>query len=317
MRRPGASRLGRWPAAAALVFLAQGSAASAQSPGPLPPTGPIGACGFDVATLNFQGSPKQQAACLLRHVGRKGVIDPAPARLPKVLRARVGEPVRLDPAAIARQLQATGCAALVESLSWPVSRAHDNDPKAPQLRYFVIHDTSTPYLGERPFPPRMDQDPAVNDVSPYTGPNAVAHAFIDRKGALIWGHDFSTPWRATKLESRVVGLPAKGLFIHIENVEPRRFDPEGPPGNGWIAPRPGLTAAQYERLALLYVVASRRAGVWLIPAFHADVDEGIPAAHDDPQNFDMAAFADALRRRIQAIKAVERQTRRAGVSPAT
>ena len=204
------------------------------------------------------------------------------------------------------QLEASACGALVASLAWPVSRANSNDPNAPQLRYFVIHDTSTPYLGDKPFPRGMDQDPTINDVSPYTGANAVAHAFIDRRGAIIWGHDFATPWRATKLESRIVGVPAKGLFVHIENVEPC-FDPKGPPRNGWMGPRPGLSANQYDRLALLYLVASRRAVSWPIPAFHADVDEGIPAAHDDPQNFDLSAFASALRARLQAIKALERK----------
>ncbi len=266
--------------------------------------------------LSFRGAPRAQAACLLRPPKEGGAIDSQPIRLPKVLRERVGEPMRLSRVAIARQLEASGCGALVESLSWPVSRAHDNDPAAPQLRYFVIHDTSTPFLGEKPFPRHMDEDPAVNDVSAYTGPNAVAHAFVDRRGAIIWGHDFAVPWRATKLESRVVGVPAKGLFIHIENVEPRRSDPRGPPKNGWMGPRPGLTANQYDRLALLYLVASRRAGVWLIPAFHADVDEGIPAAHDDPQNFDISAFAAALRTRLQAIKALDRRAQRAGAAPA-
>jgi hypothetical protein len=293
---------------AALIVLAGSAGAETEPPADEVPIGP---CGFTIKALSFRGSPAEQAACLLRPPRPGGVIGQAPIRLPKVLRDRVGRPVRVDRAVIARQLEASGCGALVESLAWPVSRAHDNDPTAPQLRYFVIHDTSTPFLGEKPFPPRMDQDPSINDVSPYTGPNAVAHAFIDRKGALIWGHDFSMPWRATKLESRVVGLPAKGLFIHIENVEPRRSDPSGPAGNGWVAPKPGLTPNQYDRLALLYLVASRRAGVWLIPAFHADVDEGIPDAHDDPQNFDLDAFAAALRARLLAVKALERKRARA------
>src|SRR5262249_30185402 len=160
-------------------------------------------------------------------------------------RERVGEAMQLDAGAIAREFQASGCGALVESLSRPVSRARDNDAAAPQLRYFVIHDTSSPYLEDKPFPRALDGDPTVNDVARFLGANAVAHAFVDRRGAILWGHDFSTPWRATKLESRIVGAPAKGLFIHIENVEPRRRDPNGPPGNDWIAPRPGLTANQY------------------------------------------------------------------------
>ena len=41
---------------------------------------------------------------------------------------------------------------------------------------------------------------------------------------------------------------------------------------------------------MLYVLASARAGTWMIPAFHANIDRGIPDAHDDPQNFNLAAF---------------------------
>ena len=36
-------------------------------------------------------------------------------------------------------------------------------------------------------------------------------------------------------------------------------------------------------MALAILSHGRR---WLIPAFHATVDAGIPDAHDDPQNFD-------------------------------
>ena len=64
--------------------------------------------------------------------------------------------------------------------------------------------------------------------------------------------------------------------------------------NDAVAPNPGFTQEQYDRLALLYVVASSRAGVWMIPAFHAAIDEDISDAHDDPQNFDLANFDTSL-----------------------
>ena len=47
-------------------------------------------------------------------------------------------------------------------------------------------------------------------------------------------------------------------------------------------------------LALVYTVASRRAGFWMIPAFHSVLDEGIRNKHDDPQNFELAQFAQSL-----------------------
>jgi hypothetical protein len=49
--------------------------------------------------------------------------------------------------------------------------------------------------------------------------------------------------------------------------------------------------AQSERLALLYVAAGRRGGSWMVPEFHAAIDEAISDAHDDPQNFDLTTFA--------------------------
>jgi len=32
----------------------------------------------------------------------------------------------------------------------------------------------------------------------------------------------------------------------------------------------------------------------MVPAFHAVIDEGIPNAHDDPQNFELVKFDVAL-----------------------
>jgi hypothetical protein len=52
-------------------------------------------------------------------------------------------------------------------------------------------------------------------------------------------------------------------------------------------------------LAALYVYASARAGHWLIPAFHSTVDDLIPDAHDDPQNFDLGRFGKELDKLVQ------------------
>jgi hypothetical protein len=234
----------------------------------------LGVCHFSVAALSFQGSPVDQARCLLRHVEPRGVISPYPAKLPRVLAARIGRPMEIDPDVLARYL-GPGRLGMPGGLRDPVSRANDNDPNAPLARYFVIHDTSSLYLGSKPFPPDLDTSPEINDVTPFLGPNAVAHAFVKRTGEIVWGHDLSVAWRATQFESRVVKLPAKGLFLNIENVEPRRADPTGPPGNDWIAPRHGFTRAEYDSLTLLYIVASRRAGTWMIPTFHATLDAAL------------------------------------------
>jgi hypothetical protein len=263
----------------------------------------VGYCRFDISRLSFNGAPAEQAACLLRHPGPGGVMSDAPAALPPALAARLDRPTAIAPARLARDPPLRKLAgALMTHLDEPTSRGNDNDPAAPLARYFVIHDTSEPYLGAAPaFPPDLDTSEAVNDLTHDLGPGAVAHVFINRRGEILVGHDFAVPWRATKLESRVIGLPAKGLFLHVENQQPRRADPAGPPGNDRIAPTPGLTAAQYDSLAAVYVIASVRARRWLIPAFHAAIDEGLPDAHDDPQNFDLAAFDAAITARIATI----------------
>ena len=120
--------------------------------------------------------------------------------------------------------------------------------------------------------------------------------FVNRSGETLLGHDYRTPWRATQLETRRIGVASRGLFLHTEFAQPRRRDPAGGPHNDLIAPLPGFTDAQYAQMALLYAAASARRGDWLIPAFHAALDEGIAGAHDDPQHFEIARFAAALER---------------------
>ena len=122
----------------------------------------------------------------------------------------------------------------------------------------------------------------------------VAHIFLNRVGQIWAGHEFIEPWRATKLESRVVGPTARGRFVHIETVQPRRFLPGATSRGQTEGPQPGFSAEQYRMLAALYVYVSARAGRWLIPGFHATVDAGIPDAHDDPQNFELERFAAEL-----------------------
>lgn len=84
----------------------------------------------------------------------------------------------------------------------------------------------------------------------------------------------------------------------MELIQPRRRDPSGGANNDAFAPEPGFTAKQLDRLALLYVAASVRRGRWLLPAFHAAVDAGIPDAHDDPQNFDLGGWLASVQRLV-------------------
>jgi hypothetical protein len=102
------------------------------------------------------------------------------------------------------------------------------------------------------------------------------------------------PWRATKRERELPGGQLRGRFLHVELVQPRRRDPAGGARNDAIAPQPGFTETQYRRLAEAYVAASLRTGTWLIPAYHAVLDNGLPDGHDDPQNFDLPAWDGQL-----------------------
>lgn len=163
----------------------------------------------------------------------------------------------------------------------------------------MIHDTSQKLQGLQ-FPP--DDDPRLNRLgAKHSDGTWVAHVFVNRKGELLVAYDFDKPWRATRLEN-AAGTRTRGLFLHVEHNQPRLEDPNGPAGNDYDAPRPGLTAAQYDRSVLLYITASVRAGRWLIPAFHGVIDKGV-GTHDDPQNFARGDWEAALERRLRDLGA--------------
>lgn len=276
----------------ALPFLLFAAPAQAQS---------IGECQFDPATLTFAGTPLEQATCLMRKIELKAVRKPQP--LPAII-ARLmtegGAPTAAQKAAALAAFPQPYRDYALQYADAPVSRTDDGHP----LLYFVIHDTSHPFYATAPFPKRLNQDWKVNDFAPYMDGTfakaPVAHIFLNRVGQIWAGHEFQEGWRATKLESRVVGTRARGRFVHIETVQPRRFLPGATSRAETYGPKPGFTRAQYRMLAALYVYVSARAGRWLIPAQHNTVDSTIPEAHDDPQNFDLKAFGRELDRLVKA-----------------
>jgi hypothetical protein len=259
-----------------------------------------GICRFDTNTLNFEGPAQEAAKCLLRPVKIRADLGPKLVELPPTLKSLIGNSVDLPNAKIRAYLANNGLseAKIGGSLDQKLS-LNSNGVSA---RFFVIHDTSSPNFINKPdFPADIDQSNRVNNLANYGGPNAVAHLFINRGGEVLAGHPLSQGWRATKLESQVVGTPARGLFIHVELIQPRRSNPSGGAGNDQIAPDPGFTEAQYQKLALAYVVASVRAGKWLLPGFHAVIDTGIGDGHDDPQNFNLLKFDTTLGKIIDTI----------------
>ena len=238
--------------------------------------------------MSFPGTPLEQARCLLRPVKVHGVLGAPLASLPEPLEKLIGKPVTIDVVALQKYLQAHD---ITETeIAGPLTN-HCG------ANYFVIHDTSTPNYGDAAIPTNINTVAwSLNNLNRYTN-RVVAHVFINRLGKSIALVPYTKPWRATKLEVKVLGEKSRGLFVHNEMVQPRRRDPAGSPKNDAFAPDPGFTVAQYDRLALLYVSASVQHGTWLIPGYHCAIDAGIPDGHDDPQNFDLTFWAgrvDAL-----------------------
>jgi hypothetical protein len=266
----------------------------------------MGPCEFEPERLSFKGEPSEQAKCLLTPVRPVGRLGPPLDELPAVLAEKVGQSSGLPPHGSLRSwLTSRGLDdPLAESLMRRVSHARDNDGQSRLATYFVIHDTSTPNYGALPWPRNLDDDVKLNSLERYRCSNEIerAHAFINRAGAIMLAHDFTVPWRATKFEMATnFGSALKGLFLHVEMIQPRRRDPKFGRRNDFLAPQPGFTDAQYDALAVIYVVASVRAGFWMIPAFHAVLDEGIRNKHDDPQNFELSVFVASLERLLESL----------------
>jgi len=266
-----------------------------------------GPCGYDAAGRRFAGTPRDQATCLTRKVGKGGKLG-RPS-LTRFVRDRLGSSPTSTPQRLAGYLAALGID--------PV-RELGGDPFVPVTAdYFIIHDTSTPNCSEPGWSatlcPEAGKLPEARDTAawaaelgylghPKPAPDRLAHAWTNRVGGSITEVTFDLPLRSTKFES-CLDTPAKaGLFLAVENTQPRAEDSRSNRPNDLVAPRPGFTAAQYDRLALLYVAASVRRGRWLIPAFHAVLDSLFAEGHDDPQNFDMRAFSAAVRRHWKRLR---------------
>jgi hypothetical protein len=258
-----------------------------------------GVCDFNLDSLSYRGTPEQQAKCLMRGQDQSRNLGPPTDSLPDALASRVGRETGLP----SRETLSTYLSkqdlewSLAANLWQPVSHAEDNNPEAPLATYFVIHDTSGPNYGHRDFPDDIDSTSRINNLNNFACADGwgVAHAVVNRVGDILVNHDFGTPWRETKFERAVdfVGT-LKGLFLHVEMIQPRRSAPGHNRYNDAQPPSPAFTTAQYDRLALLYTVASVRAGRWLIPAYHAAIDAGIPNGHDDPRGFDAETFGNSL-----------------------
>lgn len=266
-------------------------------------------CSFDEVTLTFTGTPVEQARCLLRPNKIGGALGAELKKLPDPLEKLVGQKVAISKDKLRRYLAKHKIdeSVLGGSLELQLAAGVRPDGVVTPALYFVIHDTSTPNLKDEQFPADIDTNPAWrgNKLEVWLK-SPVAHIFVNRLGDSLTATPFEEAVRkgfGTKFARDFLKDDAKGMQIHIELVQPRRRDAANSnPNNDRIAPTPGFSQKQYERLALLYVAASVRRSLWLIPAYHAAIDAGIKDAHDDPQNFELSKFADELSKLIKNIR---------------
>ena len=254
-------------------------------------------CPFDSTDEN------QLARCLIRPVARGGNVGQIPATLPGVLQELVGQPISVDLVKLRQHLTENGISesAIGGTLLQDTTK----------VRYFVIHDTSSPEIGAADFPANMnDATWSGNKLSNWLSTNTPVHMYVNRVGQSATKTNFSAVARGTKYEAgrdianlqqrQQARLRRSGLFVHIELIQPRR---KSNPNTFFdLGPTPGFTQKQLDRLALLYVAASFRSKRWLLPAFHASVDATIADAHDDPQNFDMTTWVNSVKTLHEKVK---------------
>lgn len=237
---------------------------------------------------DFNAPDVEQAKCLLRPVKKLGHLSTPLQKLPEPLGSLLSSQSNLDGNQIAISIESLKNYLAKNNIS-------ENDVGGSltildEPRYFVIHDTSD-FLGQ------LDQFPAnINEISwapnVLTDKEKVCHVWVNRLGQSATSIPFdSLPPNGTKYSA--CHKDKKAQFLHIENVQPR-ISKKSTPKLDEFAPQPGFTEAQMERLALIYVVASVRSGKWLIPAYHAAIDQGYKDGHDDPQNFNLNDFAAKL-----------------------
>lgn len=271
-----------------------------------------GVCKFDAKKLAFEGTPQEQAKCLLRPVQKSGVLGKNLESLPYPISV-AGTKVDIDKVKIQQYLNSLGIgeASVGGKLGDPLSSTAGGN--ALQARYFVIHDTSWNVCEDVAKLKVADEPDRIWNRESRWINNDEAHLFITRDGKFVspQGRTFSTPWRATRLESQV-GTQTRGLFLHVENVQLRyaelkrkeaAYNSKKECVNDRLAINPGFSDIQLSRLALAYVTASARGGEWLIPASHAAVDDGIKGGHDDPQNFDLGAWVSKICSHLEKLQA--------------
>lgn len=267
---------------------------------------------FSLNNQAFQGTKLSQAEYLLRYVKPMGILTKNNTELPEFLIMLMDDPINvLSVCEIDRYLidNGLGYSDIGGAIQDPLSRNEEGT----SAKYFVIHDTSTPVFKKK-FPSNINEDTwnqndvevrwayKINKTTKKKEKRNGPHAFIGRTGKTFFPIDFSVPWRATGFENNVLKRAiSRGLFVHIELVQPRKFMEGKRKNNDIIAPDPGFTDEQYKKLALLYICTSARARNWLVPAYHAVLDQGLQNGRDDPQKFELIKFSDSIEQLVKEL----------------
>lgn len=247
----------------------------------------VAACYWNSATMLFNGDPVEQAICLTPELSECGVpVKPSEA-LPPTLEELVGHTMEFSRELVEWYFTERGIreSELGGSLALRVSLV-----RGEPATFFVIHDTNGPDFGTRLFPPDISISKRINNLRQF---GRRWHVIIGREGQSETLIDFFTPLRSTQFEVKKVGTRSKGRFLHVGLLQPVRTAPDGA-----VTPSPPFTAAQYERLAQVYLAASRRAGRWLIPVYAAALNrKGREAVIlGGPKGFNMTTWANAVRK---------------------
>jgi hypothetical protein len=270
------------------LFLTFGLCLAPSKPADLTPTT---ATTTTTTALNPDLPPVEQAQMLLRRVMLTGKVSSELPYMDVEFSKRVGQKCSITRDQLRMYLERNHISEweIGGNIDLPVSSVADGGGGRTYAKYMVIHDTSYPRY-ESNFPNNINDDTwEWNRLNRWVG--NVTHIFVNRIGDSKTITPFNEGMIGTKLERFVMGeAAAKGLYLHIELIQPRKSVKGYGRHNDAGSPDIGFTDAQYQRLALLYTTAAVRKGEYLIPGFHACIDSGIKYAHDDPQNFDLPKF---------------------------
>src|ERR1700722_17085491 len=100
----------------------------------------MGECDFNLDSLEYRGTPVEQARCLMRGLDQTRNLGPPLESLPDALASRIGRDGGLPTReTLSMYLSKQNLEDFAAHLWQPVSRALDNNPEARAECYFVIH----------------------------------------------------------------------------------------------------------------------------------------------------------------------------------